>query len=102
MDIDAAIARPRGEGRNSLDEETGKRHYQANGGDLICVSNFPTATLDLPVQSSQANSDLLFTAFTEKIPPRGTKVRRVLIPRIKKPAPEKPATEKPEEVNSAN
>ena len=33
------------------DEETGKQHYQANGGDFICVSNFPTATLDLPVHT---------------------------------------------------
>ena len=71
------------------DDETGKLHYQANGGDFICVSNFPTATLDLPVESSQANSDLLFTAFTEKIPPRGTKVRLVLIPRLKKAAEKK-------------
>ena len=66
------------------DEETGKKHYQANGGDFICVSNFPTVMLDLPVKSSQANSDLLFHAFTEKIPPKGTKVRVVLIPRAKK------------------
>jgi hypothetical protein len=65
------------------DEETGKQHYQANGGDFICVSNFPTATLDLPVESSQANSELLFLAFTENIPPKGTKVRVVLIPRKK-------------------
>jgi hypothetical protein len=65
------------------DEETGKRHYQANGGDFICVSNFPTATLDLPVESSQANAELLFHAFTEKIPPKGTKVRLVLKPRAK-------------------
>ena len=65
------------------DEETGKQHYQANGGDFICVSNFPTATLDLPVESSQANAELLFHAFTEKIPPKGTKVRVVLVPRKK-------------------
>jgi hypothetical protein len=65
------------------EEETGKRHYQANGGDFICVSNFPTATLDLPVESSQANSELLFHAFTENIPPKGTKVRLVLKPRAK-------------------
>jgi hypothetical protein len=71
------------------DEETGKQHYQANGGDFICVSNFPTATLDLPVESSQANADLMFHAFTENIPPRGTKIRVVLIPR-KKMAAEKP------------
>ncbi len=75
------------------DEETGQRHYQANGGDFICVSNFPTATLDLPVESSQANSELLFHAFTEKIPPKGTKVRLVLKPRVKA-AEAKPAEAK--------
>jgi hypothetical protein len=69
------------------DEETGKKHYQANGGDFICVSNFPTAMLDLPVKSSQANSDLLFHAFTEQVPPKGTKVRVVLIPRAEKKGP---------------
>jgi hypothetical protein len=66
------------------DEETGKKHYQANGGDFICVSNFPTAMLDLPIESSQANASLLFSAMTEKIPAKGTKVRLVLIPRLKK------------------
>jgi hypothetical protein len=63
------------------DEETGQEHYKANGGDLVCVSNFPTATLDLPIESSQANDDLRFEALADKIPPRGTKVRIVLIPR---------------------
>lgn len=73
------------------DEQTGEQHYQANGGDFICVSNFPTAMLDLPVESSQGNADLLFHAFTEKIPPKGTKVRVVLLPRImKKAEPPKP------------
>jgi hypothetical protein len=66
------------------DEETGKEHYRANGGDLVCVSNFPTATLDLPIESSQANDELMFAAFTDRIPPRGTKVRVVLIPRLSK------------------
>jgi hypothetical protein len=68
------------------EEDTGKVHYMANSGDLICVSNFNTATLDLPVESSQANASLLFTPFTERIPPRGTKIRVVLIPRPKKEA----------------
>lgn len=77
------------------DEATGKRHYMANAGDLICVSNFNTATLDLPVESSQANASLMFVAFTERIPPRGTKVRLVLIPRQKKEADAKDET-KPE------
>lgn len=76
------------------DEETGKRYYQANGGDFICVSNFPTAMLDLPVKSSQANADLLFNADTEKIPKKGTKVRVVLVPRAER---KEPAAEKAEE-----
>jgi hypothetical protein len=63
------------------DPETGKEHYKANGGDLVCVSNFPTATLDLPIESSQANDALMFEANVERVPPRGTKVRVVFIPR---------------------
>jgi hypothetical protein len=63
------------------DEETGKRYYYAEGGELICVSNFPTATLDVPVASSQANAELLFEAYTERIPPRGTKVKLLLSPK---------------------
>ena len=63
------------------DEETGREFYRANGGDLICVSNFPTAMLDLPVASSDTNADLMFEAFTDHIPPKGTPVRVVLIPR---------------------
>jgi hypothetical protein len=64
------------------DETTRQRYYYGDGGDFICVSNFPSATLDLPVQSSQANDQLMFAAFTERIPPRGTKVRLVLVPRL--------------------
>ena len=51
---------------------------------MICVSNFPSAMLDLPIESSQATSDLEFEAFTEHIPPVGTKVRLVLAPRLEK------------------
>jgi hypothetical protein len=73
------------------DEETGKEHYKANGGDLVCVSNFPTAMLDLPIESSQANADLMFEAFTDRIPPRGTKVRLVFIPRAEGPGTQQTA-----------
>lgn len=66
------------------DESTGERFYQADGGDFICVSNFPSAMLDLPVKSTQANEALLFTALTERIPPLDTKVRLVLIPQLEK------------------
>lgn len=66
------------------DEETGRQYYQAEGGDFICVSNFGTAALDIPVESSQSNDVLAFEAFTERIPPLGTPVRIVLKPVLKK------------------
>lgn len=67
-------------------DDTGRRYYYGDDGDFICVSNFGSAMLDLPVESTQANADLLFVAFTEKIPPQGTPVRLVLAPRLSKPA----------------
>jgi hypothetical protein len=66
-----------------FDETTGREHYQAEGGDLICVSNFPSATLDIPVKSSQGNIELLFEANTAAIPPLKTPVRLVLRPKFK-------------------
>ena len=66
-----------------VDEATGEKHYMADGGDLICVSNFTSAMLDVPVPSTQANSGLAFRAFTERIPPLGTPVRLVLAPKLK-------------------
>lgn len=60
------------------DPADGQEHYQADGGDLICVSNFPTATLDLPLESSPSNDALMFEAFAERVPPRGTPVELVL------------------------
>jgi hypothetical protein len=56
------------------------KSYLANDGDVICVSNFDTAMMDLPVESSQKNSELEFEAWTERIPPLGTKVAVVLEP----------------------
>lgn len=63
------------------DEETGKRYYMAEGGELICVSNFSSAMLDLPVESSQSTEGLLFEAYTERIPPEDTAVKVLLIPK---------------------
>ncbi len=65
------------------DEETGKEYYLAEAGDFICVSNFSTATLDIPAESSQVNDGLLFEANTEQIPPLGTPVRVILNPKVK-------------------
>ncbi|TWU62687.1 hypothetical protein V7x_44230 [Crateriforma conspicua] len=58
----------------------GKRYYQADGGDMICVSNFGTAMLDVPFESSAQSADLLFEPFTENLPPRDTPVRVVMVP----------------------
>lgn len=66
------------------DPDTGEQHYQAEGGDFICVSNFGTASLDIPVESSQSNDALEFEAFTERVPPLGTRVRITLKPVLKK------------------
>jgi hypothetical protein len=65
------------------DDSTGKEYYKAEGGDFICVANFPSAMLDLPIRSSESNAELLFQAFTERIPPRGTPVTLILTPRIR-------------------
>ena len=66
------------------DEKKGSEHYLAEQGDLICVSNFSSATLDIPVESSQANDGLQFEANTEKIPAIGTPVRLVLKPKLER------------------
>ncbi len=67
------------------DEETGERFYMAEGGEMICVSNFATATLDVPIESSSATEGLLFEAKPDGIPPLGTPVRLVLT--VKKAQP---------------
>ena len=60
------------------DPETGKKEYLAESGDLICVSNFSTAMLDVPMESSKVNAGLMFAAFTERIPEKATPIRLVL------------------------
>jgi hypothetical protein len=71
------------------DEATKRKYYMAEAGDFICVSNFPDAMLDVPIESTSDNDDLLFEAFTENIPPKGTKVTLVLMPQIDKSAANK-------------
>jgi uncharacterized repeat protein (TIGR01451 family) len=67
------------------DKETGETAYYADlTGELICVSNFAAAMLDVPMESTSSDADLLFEAFTERIPPRGTPVTLILTPKAKK------------------
>jgi len=58
--------------------------FLANDGDVVCVSNFESALLDLPILSSETNADLAFEANPERIPPVGTKVTVIF-----EPVPEK-------------
>ena len=55
-------------------------HYGANEGDVICLSNFDVAMMDLPIESSADNEDLDFEAFTDRIPAEGTNVLVILEP----------------------
>ncbi len=78
------------------DEDTGDQYYYADStGELICVSNFPSAVLDLPIRSTDSNESLLFEAFTENIPPLGTPVTLILSPKSSTTSPTsgKPSSE---------
>jgi hypothetical protein len=65
----------------ALDPETNDEIYIADrSGEVICVSNFPTAMIDLPIESTSENTQLGFEAASENIPPKGTPVRLILVP----------------------
>lgn len=70
-------------------------YYQADGGDMICVSNFSTAMMDVPVASPADASELIYRPKTDAIPPRGTPVRLILQPIPVPPAhpPAKPGAD---------
>lgn len=64
-----------------VDEQTGQQFYMAEGGDYICVANFPTAMIDIAMDSTASGeSNLLFETYTERIPPLETQVVVELIP----------------------
>lgn len=65
-----------------VDQTSGEKRYSADSGEMVCLSNFSTAMLDIPVESTQSDGALLFEAFTERIPPLRSEVRMVLVPRI--------------------
>lgn len=68
------------------DEATGKKQYLAEEGQYICVSNFPVSMIDVAVKSSDQADSLLYEAWTERIPPKGTRVTLELVPQFVKPA----------------
>jgi uncharacterized protein YbaR (Trm112 family) len=64
-----------------VDEMTGEKFYEAEGGDLICVANFPSAMIDLGIESTASGEDnLLYECYTENIPPLETEVILELVP----------------------
>lgn len=69
----------------TTDKKTDEKYYQAEAGDLICVANFATATIDLATASSAAADDLLWEAYTERIPPVGTEIIIEIKARPKQP-----------------
>jgi hypothetical protein len=62
------------------DPEDKREYYQADAGDMICVSNFASAMLDVAISSSAEAGSLRFIPMESKIPDRQTPVRLVLVP----------------------
>jgi hypothetical protein len=54
--------------------DKGKKYYKAEGGEVICVANFPSAMIDVDVESTAGNESLLYEAWAERIPPIDTPV----------------------------
>ena len=65
------------------DPADGREYYRADGGDMICVSNFTTAMIDVNISSSANAGALNYVPFLDRIPKRHTPVRLVLVPLTK-------------------
>ncbi len=63
-----------------VDNVSGEKIYYADSGEMVCLSNFSTAMLDVPMQSSDAADGLLFEANQENIPPPNTQVYMIFAP----------------------
>lgn len=68
-------------GSGFFTQKDGTQWYQAEAGNLICVSNFSDAMIDVSIESSASNDARLFEPYTERIPPLGTPVTVELVPR---------------------
>ncbi|MFN7766924.1 MAG: YdjY domain-containing protein [Planctomycetaceae bacterium] len=84
-----------------VDETTGEKSYAAEEGQYICVSNFPTAMIDIALRSSDQAAELAFEAWTEKIPPKGTPVTlEIGLAPARQPAPQ-PVKQQPAKPTTA-
>ena len=66
------------------EDEKKPPYYLANDGDIIVVSNFDTALLDLPIESSASDAQHEFEANTDRIPALDTPVTVILEPVLTK------------------
>jgi hypothetical protein len=72
--------------------------YGANSGDLICICNMTEAMLDLPIKNLNSEPDTrIFEAWTERIPPMGTRVEVILEPVLDKKIEKTDPKEEPAE-----
>jgi len=69
-------------GSRFADDGEGGKRFLADGGEFVCVLNNPMAMLDLPLVSAGAIEDRSFEANPEKLPPPGTPVTIILIPKV--------------------
>ena len=68
-------------GSRMVQDYDGNDLYLADAtGELVGLSNFVGSILDVPIQSSDDNAELMFGCFTERIPPENTLVTIVLTP----------------------
>jgi len=66
-----------------IDRIENREIYYADSGEMICLSNFPTAMMDVPIESSDSAEGLLFEANTDAIPAISTQVYLIMTPRKK-------------------
>lgn len=73
------VGRPEADALRAADRE----------GTVICLSNFPEAVIDVPFESTSANSDLVYEANPKTVPDPGTAVELVLKPTGQRIEPKK-------------
>ena len=66
------------------DPHTKLKFYYGDSGELVCLSNFSTATMDLPIESTSSNDGLMYECNPDVIPELGTKVYVIFEPVIEK------------------
>jgi hypothetical protein len=68
-------------GSKEIEDDDGKIHYLANEtGELFGLSNFAGSIMDVPIRSTDDDTELQFGCFTERIPPKDTLVTIILTP----------------------